>query len=266
MHISNRSFVTFIGWIGRGRVLASRRSTLTSRPASIIHSTKSALHSTSDTAPDKASQIPSGSVSHIKQGTDITIISENIFTTNVRPPTIVFNPPDPDSRLNDTIQLATCLGLLKASYQPDDILDPATRNWLLLTINEQDEKDRLNTLATDVIRAFKRDEFKDAKSVTEVVYLAPVLENDDFRYLLKEFYSGIDQSGLLDVHQLDGLAHLIQGADPGCLDSDDLVKVLSLLSVRLRDTHQQSTSHIYQLTVAVSHVLDGRCICQRSGS
>ncbi|KAF9350163.1 hypothetical protein BGX34_001378 [Mortierella sp. NVP85] len=215
-----------------------------------------ALYSTADTAPDKTSQIPSGSVNHIKQGADIATISENIFTTNVRPPTIVFNPPDPDSRLNDTIQLATCLGLLKASYQPDDILDPVTRNWLLLTINEQDEKDRLNTLATDVIRAFKRDEFKDAKSVTEVVYLAPVLENDDFRYLLKEFYSGIDQSGLLDVHQLEGLAHLIQGADPGCLDSDDLVKVLSLLSTRLRDTHQQSTNHIYQLTLAVSHVLD----------
>jgi hypothetical protein len=112
------------------------------------------------------------------------------------------------------------------------------------------------TLATDVIRAFKRDELKDAKSVTEVVSLASVLENDDFRYLIKEFYSGIGQSGLLDLHQLEGLARLIQSADKGYLDSDDLVKVLTLLSTRLRDTHQQSTTHIYQLTVAVSHVLD----------
>jgi len=72
----------------------------------------------------------------------------------------------------------------------------------------------------------------------------------------REFYSGIDQSGLLDIHQLEGLAHLIQGANPGYLDSDDLAKVLSLLSTRLRDTHQQSTHHLYQLTMAVSHVLD----------
>jgi hypothetical protein len=107
-----------------------------------------------------------------------------------------------------------------------------------------------------VIRAFKTDEFKDAKSVTEVVCLAPVLEDSDFRYLLKEFYSGIDQSGLLDVHQLEGLAKLIQGAHPGYLDADDLSKVMKLLSTRLMDTHQQSTNYIYQLTAAVSNVLD----------
>jgi hypothetical protein len=178
----------------------------------------------------------------------------------MRPPTIAFNPPEPDSRLNDTPQLVCCLALLQVSHRPDgqpgDILDPTARNWVHATKNEPDEQERLKTLATDVIRAFKRDEFKDAKSVTEVAYLAPVLENDDFRYLLKEFYMGIDQSGLLDIHQLEGLARLIQGADPGYIDADDLTKVLSLLSTRLSDTHQQSTNHLYQLTVAVSHVLD----------
>jgi len=115
--------------------------------------------------------------------------------TNVRPATIVFNPPEPDSRLSDTLQLVCCLELLQFSYEPDDILDPAARNWLMCTKNEQDERDRLESLATDVIRAFKRDELKNSKAVTEVTYLAPVLENDDFQYLLKEFYYGIDQSG-----------------------------------------------------------------------
>ncbi|KAF9362927.1 hypothetical protein BGX34_005242 [Mortierella sp. NVP85] len=127
---------------------------------------------------------------------------------------------------------------------------------LQATKNELDEKERLMALATNVVRAFKRDEFKDAKAVAEVVHLAPVLESDDFRYLVKEFYSGIEQSGLLDVHQLEGLAHLVQGARPGYLDDDDLVKILELLSHRLRDTHQQSKNHFYQLIVAVSHVLD----------
>jgi len=183
-------------------------------------------------------------------------MAKHIFPRNVHPPTIPFHPPEPDTRLSDTRQLAYCLGLLQANIDPDDIQDLNARNWVTNTKNEPDERERLRTLATDVIRAFKRDEFKDAKSVTEVVLLAPVLERDDFRYLVKEFYSGIDQSGLLDVHQLEGLARLIHGAGSGDLDSDDLVKVLTLFSTRLRDTHQQSTCHLYQLTLAVSHVLD----------
>ncbi|KAF9344026.1 hypothetical protein BGX34_006066, partial [Mortierella sp. NVP85] len=183
-------------------------------------------------------------------------MAKHVFPRNVRPPTIEFNPPEPDSRLSDTRQLACCLGLLQADIEPEGIMDLTARNWVLNTKNDSDEKERLKSMATDVIRAFKGDEFKDAKSVTEVVILAPVLERDDFRYLVKEFYSGIDQSGLLDIHQLEGLARLIQGAGPGDLDSDDLVKVLKLLSTRLRDTHQQSTQHVYQLTSAVSRVLD----------
>ncbi|KAG0234985.1 hypothetical protein BGX31_004388, partial [Mortierella sp. GBA43] len=156
----------------------------------------------------------------------------------------------------DTIQLACCLALMQGSHGPDDVLDLTTRKWLSDIKNEPDEHERLKALATDVIRAFKRDEFKDGKAVTEVVYLAPILDKDDFRYLLKEFHSGIDQSTLLDIHQLEGLAQLIQGADSTYLDADDLVKVLELLSTRLQGTHQQSLQHRFQLTFAVSNVLD----------
>jgi len=246
-------------------VRESGRPTHHTRTTSLVRSVKSALSTTNMTT-DKSSPSPSTLArSRSKQGIDTATISKSIFPANVRPPTIVFRPPEPDTRLNDTLQLACCLELLQSSYEPDDILDPAARNWLLLNKNEQDERERLKALATDVIRVFKRDELKDSKAVTEVTYLAPVLGNDDFRYLLKEFYSGIDQSGLLDVHQLEGIAHLMQGADPGYLDSDDLVKVLSLLSTRLKDTHQQSTNHLYQLTVAVSHVLDAMADANVSG-
>ncbi|KAK3816620.1 MAG: WD40-repeat-containing domain protein [Benniella sp.] len=196
---------------------------------------------------------------------DIVAVSKDLFASNVRPPTIVFIPPEPDSRLNDTRQLACCLGLLQSPIELSDILDSSARVWLQDTVNDHDERERLKSLATDVIRAFKRDEFKDAKAVTEVVYLAPVLEKDDFRYLLKEFYSGIDQSWLLDVHQLEGLAHLIQDADTGYLDADDLIKILELLSIRFRDIHQQSTGHLYQLIVAVSQVLDAMADASVSG-
>jgi hypothetical protein len=60
----------------------------------------------------------------------------------------------------------------------------------------------------------------------------------------------------LNIPQLEGLAQLIQGADIGHLGADDLIKILGLLSSRLMDTHQQSSQHMYQLTMAVSHVLD----------
>ncbi|KAF9999426.1 hypothetical protein BGZ65_005211, partial [Modicella reniformis] len=134
--------------------------------------------------------------------------------------------------------------------------DPAARKWLQVIEKDIDEQERLKAMATDVIRAFKRDEIKDAKVVAEVVCLSPVLDKDAFDDLLKEFYNGINQSGLLDVHQLEGLAQLVQGAGSDFLEVDDLVKILGLLSTRLRETHDQLQHCIFRLTTAVSHVLD----------
>ncbi|KAG0207856.1 hypothetical protein BGX31_002484, partial [Mortierella sp. GBA43] len=160
---------------------------------------------------------------------DIATVPLSIFIGNVRPPAISFKPPEADERLHDTLQLACCLGLLQISTSLDEITDPVILKWLQVTQANPDEKDRLETMAKNVIRAFKRDELKDSKAVTEVVYLAPILEKDDFQYLLREFYSGIDHSGLLDITQLEGLAQLIQGADTGFIEADDFVKILKLL-------------------------------------
>ncbi|KAG0244123.1 hypothetical protein BGX31_009775 [Mortierella sp. GBA43] len=187
---------------------------------------------------------------------DIDLIPQDIFAENMRPPGLSFRPPEPNGRLNDTPQLACCLSLLQASHSFEEIQEPLTRNWLQETQKDMDEQERLKRLATDVIREFSRDELKDSMAVSEVVYLAPVLEKDVFRSLLKQFYSGIERSELLDYHQLEGLAQLIQGAGSAYLDADDLVKILQLLSARLRDTHKQSPHYIYQLTLTVSRVLD----------
>jgi len=184
------------------------------------------------------------------------IIPTHIFAENVHPPVIEYELPGPDERLINTHQLAGCLYLLQSDRTPDDILDPTAQNWLQTTRKDSDEQERLRTMSTEVIRAFKRDEIKDAKVIAEVVHLAPALNKNAFQDLLSEFYSGIDHSGLLKFHQLEGLARLIQGADQGYLSADDLVKMLSLLSNRLRETHQQSSHHVHRLTVAVSHVLD----------
>ncbi|KAG0234983.1 hypothetical protein BGX31_004386 [Mortierella sp. GBA43] len=224
------------------------------RPLSIIGSNKRVDTGATLVAVDHLSQeVP---FSQPTQGNNYASVSEDIFPKNLALPNFEFKPPEPDSRLTDTPQLARCLGLLQAPFGPNDVTDTVIQNWLQVVKSEPEEHDRLKTLATDVIRAFKRDEFKNAKAVTEVVYLAPILEKDDFRYLLKEFHYGIEKSSLLDVHQLEGLAQLIQGAESNFLDADDLVKVLDLFSTRLRTTHQQSVHHIYQLTLAVANVLD----------
>ncbi|KAF9984730.1 hypothetical protein BGZ65_012765 [Modicella reniformis] len=196
------------------------------------------------------------SVNNPKQSRDTATIPPTIFAINVGPPTSEIKLPKSDERLISTPQLACCLGLLQASRSNDDNLQPAARKWLQTIEKDSDEQERLKMLSTDVIRAFKRDEIKDAKVVAEVVHLTPVLDKDAFKDLLKEFYKGIDQSGLLDVHQLEGLAQLVQGAGSGYLEADDLVKILELLSTRLRGTHGQSPHYIYRLTTAVSNVLD----------
>ena len=191
-----------------------------------------------------------------KQRRDAAKIPAYIFAKNMPPPVADLKFPEPDERLNNTVQLVCCLGLLQDTRSPDEILDPIARKWLQEVMKDADEQERLHTTAKELIRVFKRDEIKDAKVVAEVVFLAPVLNKDAFHDLLREFYSGIDHSGLLNYHQLEGLAQLIQGANLGHLGADDLVKILGLLSTRLRDTHHQSTDNMNQLTVAVSNVLD----------
>ncbi|KAF9957564.1 hypothetical protein BGZ65_001989, partial [Modicella reniformis] len=204
--------------------------------------------------------LPSSQPEEESNGGDIVQIQipQHIFPENVLPHTIgtICTLPTPDERLNTTPQLAYCLSLLKVVLSPDEILDPISRNWLQATEKDTDEQERLQLLATDMIRAFKRDELKNTKAIDEVICLTSVLRKNDFRFLLTEFYSAIDHSTLLDIPQLEGLAQLIHGADPDYLDTDDLVKILQLLHTRLKDTHRQSPNYIYKLTLTVSNVLD----------
>ncbi|KAG0225015.1 hypothetical protein BGX31_007801, partial [Mortierella sp. GBA43] len=186
----------------------------------------------------------------------IATIPKHIFADDVSPPIVITKLPEPDERLASTPQLACSLSLLGASYSLNEVLEPVARDWLQGLAKDEDEGDRLNNLAVNVVQAYIRDEIKDSKVVAEVVCLAPVLDKEVFRQLLDDFYAGIRKPGLLKPQLLDGLAQMVQSADPGYLEADDLVLILQLISDRLKSTHGQSRNHIYQLTLAASRVLD----------
>jgi len=95
-----------------------------------------------------------------------------------------------------------------------------------------------------------------AGNAITILVRAGVLDRELFRDLFNAFCSGIDHSDLLDFHQLEGVALLMQGAGQDHLEADDLIRILELLSSRLSGTRQQSAKDLYQLALAVSHLLD----------
>ncbi|KAG0356403.1 hypothetical protein BGZ54_000737 [Gamsiella multidivaricata] len=190
---------------------------------------------------------------------DVATVPSSIFPEDIRPPAVAWTFPEPDGRLTDTPQLVSCLGLLKQGpgELPEDVLEPIARKWLKATLDNADERTRLEIMATDLIRAFTQDEIKDKKAVAEVLCLAPVLEEEDFRFLLKKFVDTINGSMILDVGALRGLAQLIQSAaSQSYLHAQDLIDILGMVSTRLKGTHEQSPDHIFELTVTVSSVLN----------
>ncbi|KAG0053542.1 hypothetical protein BGZ83_000895 [Gryganskiella cystojenkinii] len=185
----------------------------------------------------------------------------NIFTKDYLPPLPPYTLPRPDERLVNSRQLANCLGLLQASPLPDVPVNSSARTWTEITRKNPMEQERLQTMATDLIRAYFRDELKDAKAIAEVVCLAPVLEKEDYRTLLSHLVDGIEGSSLLHIQSLEGLAQLLQGTPSRYLHADDLVKILDLLNSRLQDTHRQSPQHISRLTLTIAQVLDAMVDC-----
>ncbi|KAG0000167.1 hypothetical protein BGZ65_004592, partial [Modicella reniformis] len=113
-----------------------------------------------------------------KNPRDIATIPSTIFAVDVGPLTSEIKLPESDERLTNTPQLACCLSLLQASRSNDDTLGPTARKWLEIIEKDTDEQERLKT-----VHKYK----------------------DTFKELLKVLYKGIEQSGLLDIHQLEGL-------------------------------------------------------------
>ncbi|KAF9901422.1 hypothetical protein EC991_006175 [Linnemannia zychae] len=196
--------------------------------------------------------------------TNVLVIGD-FFVQDKNPPIIEYKLPEPDERLINTQQLVYCLGLLKAPPSSEDIRQNSALSWVQATRNNEDEQERLNALTTNLVRAFIRDELKGPTVIAEIACIAPFLNRDDFRCLMELFIGSIEKSTLLDIHSLEGLAKLVQGANEGYIEADDLVKILGVLNTRLQATHTQTQSYIYQLMLAVSCVLDAMADCKVEG-
>ncbi|KAF9170530.1 hypothetical protein BGX20_008852, partial [Mortierella sp. AD010] len=180
---------------------------------------------------------------------------KKIFTQNITPPVAKYQFPDVDRRLKCTRQLVYCLSLLAAEQSGDRQLDQDERRWLEYTIDKPHERERLQAIATNLVRAFIRDKVRQSAAVKEIVCLAPVLGQKDFRKLLDAFVDGIRNPMLQDGVLLDGLAQLIRDSPLDNFDVDNLLKVLELLHDSLQVTHSQSRRR-YQLAHITSRVLD----------
>ncbi|KAF9536799.1 hypothetical protein EC957_009672, partial [Mortierella hygrophila] len=133
----------------------------------------------------------------------------------------------------------------------------AERKWLEGTDKDSTEQDRLRWIAARMVEEFFPNvPSRSSVEIAEVVSLGPILEKEPYRKLLSYIIAAFDDPLLLDVTLLQGLVQLLQSNSPGYLEADDLIKILSILRVRLQGTHGQSSEYSYQLVLAISRVLD----------
>jgi WD40 repeat protein len=135
-------------------------------------------------------------------------------------------------------------------------LDSHQREWAAALQNSI-EQDRLLWVVRGIIRTFANDATNDSDDIAEVVILGSILDREYYRELLNSVVRKFEESdSMLKEPLLQALVQLIQCAKLGYLEADDLINILSIVRRRLETTHSQSIKYLYQLTLAVSSVLD----------
>ncbi|KAG0311702.1 hypothetical protein BGZ97_011687, partial [Linnemannia gamsii] len=162
-------------------------------------------------------------------------------------------PQDLSTIANEEISINSAEGSSTDNTQ-DALIDSAALEWL--KAQDHIEQGRINWLISKMVEGFIEDGVKDSTAIAEVVLLGPVLDREYYRKLLSCFISEFDQAAMIDVDLLQGLVQLVQSASPGFLVADDLVKILSILRIRLEGMHKQAAEHPYHLTLAISRILD----------
>ncbi|KAF9919081.1 hypothetical protein FBU30_011176 [Linnemannia zychae] len=175
---------------------------------------------------------PSISLSFVNADTPTVLRSVEHFDRDVYSFAFdIWSFPSPNCQFQDTHQLAACLTYLCTTGLPEDDLLEEVRKWIVATRSKTVELERLKKIASDVTYAFIKTNPKDSEIIAEVALLAYNLDRDLHRHLLNSFVDTINHSTLLNIDILDGLAHVVQSADPGYINSDDLVNAMVAANV-----------------------------------
>ncbi|CAO3565216.1 unnamed protein product [Mortierella alpina] len=231
---------------------------------------------------DTASVISSLKVSSSETASPLNELTSNVreahlngFLENVSRTITGITLPSLDARIERTSQLALCITLLlknRASSLQSKSLETASdittktlwsaspegaeQEWVQAIEGHPIKQEHLRWLASRIVEEFIKHAVKDPIAVSEVVLLGSVLDQAHYRKLLNCFIEELSKAVLLDVDLLQGLVQLVQCSSPTYLDADDIVKILSILRVRLIQTHHQSSEHLFHLTLAVARLLD----------
>ncbi|CAO3565224.1 unnamed protein product [Mortierella alpina] len=240
---------------------------------------KTKVHNGRASSTDSASVVASLKVRGSESAPPLTSCASKtriqVFSENVSRTTTGITLPTVDARIDRTFQLALCITLLSkntASSLESQGLETASdltnktswsaspdggeKGWVQAIEGHPIKQEHLRWLGSRIVEEFIKHAVKDPIAVSEVVLLASVLDQAHYRKLLNCFIEELNKAVLLDVDLLQGLVQLVQCSSPTYLDADDLVKILSILRVRLIATHQQSSEHLFHLTLAVARLLD----------
>ncbi|KAG0319869.1 hypothetical protein BGZ99_004872 [Dissophora globulifera] len=198
----------------------------------------------------------------------IISISLDIFPTNIPQRECGILLPEISERIEDTSQLVFCRNLLAkgtadaaaaslsllSSPSFPSTLNPAQLAWTQEMESHPLEKDHLRQLMDRMINKFIQHPSKDSETICEIVLLAPVLDEKQYRSLLNCFLAEFQRDTLLNIELLQGLVQLIQDASIGFLKEDDLTQILRI--IRTRQQNQKLDVYLFHLTLAISKVLD----------
>ncbi|KAG0288350.1 hypothetical protein BGZ96_007854 [Linnemannia gamsii] len=189
-------------------------------------------------------------------------VAMKVFAENETKLAIRTKIPSFQQRIDRTDQLVYCITLLLkdsirlSSSEQEPPVDKTAQDWLTEIKNDPIAQDRLQWTVTRMVETFVKDAIKNSTYIAEIVALGPILQKELYRKLLSFLIQEYENDHLLDIDLLQGVVQLVQSSSHGYLLSDDLVKILSVLRVRLQGTHQQSSEHPYHLTLAIARVLD----------
>ncbi|KAG0275162.1 hypothetical protein BGZ95_009126, partial [Linnemannia exigua] len=191
-------------------------------------------------------------------GDRMKIFLQNVTASSRKAP---LSPPG--VRLEPTMQLAYCNQLLRTHLSPSLAvasiiagLDPSQKVSVETVLQDKEGQVKVRELAIKVVEDFVSDGLKSSKKIAEVVLLGSYLDQEYYRRLLNCFIAEFEAAKLLDIDLLQGMVQLVQCAGADDLQPNNLVRILAILRIRLQDTHQQTTTHTFYLTLALSCLLD----------